>query len=219
MRLAAPIMIMASMLLLGCASIPQESVQLSVTLGRDLHEVQKAHRALVIKYFGRMKGDINQFVDNAYRPYMIKTSMKDFQLLDRLGKIGASNESPDSLEIMEIYVSMLTEQIENYRRELLQRIEHQETEVLMALDDAYQKLQNANAIVTGHLASIKKVEDAQAELLARVGLENYHKEFVDKTVLVSDTVAKLSAEAQKTDKKMDVEKLSKEIKTVVDKFK
>src|SRR5574341_67753 len=119
---------------------------------------------------------------------------------------------------MDIYVSLLTEQIEKYRKELLQHIENQETEVLLALDDTYQKLQNANAIVTGHLASIKKVEDAQADLLKRAGLENYRKEFIDKTILVSDKLAKLTAQAQNADKKIDVEKLAEEIKTVIDKF-
>jgi len=192
---------------------------LSVPLGRDLHEVQKAHRILVVKYFDRMKDDINQFVDNTYRPYMIETSMREFQLLDKLGKAKETKEGPDQLEIMEIYVSLLTEQLEKYRKELLQNIENQESEVLMALDDAYQKLQNANAIVTGHLASIKKVEDAQAELLKRGGLENYSTEFADKTIRLSDAVAKLTTQAQKANEEIDVEKLSKEINTVVDKFK
>ena len=148
----------------GCAEIPRESVQLSVTLGRDLNEVHRAHRELVTKYFGDIKTDINDFIDYTYRPFMIKRSMLEFALIDRLKNAEAPGNELDSLDIMEIYVTEVTEQIESFRNELLKNISDQENEVITAIDESYQKLQNANSIITGHLASVRKVKDAQEEL-------------------------------------------------------
>jgi hypothetical protein len=81
----------------GCAQIPKESVQLSVTLGRDLHEMHRAHKELIIKYFARTKDDINNFIDNKYRPFMLKQSMQKFNLIKKIKAADASGSSPDAL--------------------------------------------------------------------------------------------------------------------------
>jgi len=86
----------------GCAEVPKESVQLSVTLGRDLKRGSQAHRELAVKYFARIKEDINDFVDNTYRPYMIKTSMRDFRIVERIVNAESTGSKPDALEIMDI---------------------------------------------------------------------------------------------------------------------
>jgi hypothetical protein len=195
--------------LLGCASVPEESVELSVTLGRDLAEVHRAHRELAIQYFRGIKQDINQFIDEEYRPFMIKKTMEDFKLLDRIKTATAPDASPDPLQILELFVNKLSKQIESYRKELFQNISNQENELLTSLDDAYQKLQNANSIVTGHLASVRKVHEAQAELLDRANLEGLRDRFIEKTARLSDEVAKLVKKARKGEETID--KIAKEL--------
>lgn len=208
--------------LLACAQVPKESVELSVTLGRDLSEVHRAHRELTIKYFERMKKDINEFIDEIYRPYMIQNTMTDFKLLERIQNTVGRNDEVRAFDIMTLFISLLSEQIESYRRELLQNISKQESEVLLAIDDSYQKIQNANAIVTGHLASIRKVHDAQAELLSRVKLEGLREDVATKTVAfsdkISDIIVKARKVAQTTDKAEQrlkaIEALANELKNV-----
>lgn len=203
----------------GCAGVPKESVELSATLGRDLNEIHRAHKELAVRYFKRMKGDINDFVDNIYRPYMIKSSIRDFKLIEKIQNAESMDGGADALTIMEIYVNLVTNQIETFRKELLKEIIEKEAKFLADIDDAYQKLQNANAIVTGHLASIRKVHDTQAELLERAGLQNLRKKFIEETVNVSDRVAALVAEARKTEKNLDVEKIAKDIQSVISSLK
>jgi len=189
--------------ILGCAQVPKESVELSVTVGRDLAEIHRAHRELTTRYFGRMKNDINEFIDEIYRPYMIQNTMADFKLLERIQSAVRSGNEASAFDIMKLFVSLLSEQIESYRMELLQNISKQESEVLLAIDDSYQKIQNANAIVTGHLASIRKVHDAQAELLSRVKLEGLREEVATKTVGFSDKISDIIVKARKVDQTID----------------
>jgi hypothetical protein len=197
--------------LLGCASVPEESVELSVTLGRDLAEVHRAHRELTIRYFKRIKEDINQFIDEEYRPFMIKKTMEDFSLLDKVKAATEPGASPDALQILELFVNKVSKQIESYRKELIQNISDQEGDVLRAIDDAYQKLQNANSIVTGHLASVRKVHEAQAELLERANLEGLRDRFIEKTARLSDEVAELVEKARKGEEAID--KIAKELES------
>ena len=147
--------------------------------------------------------DINEFIDEIYRPYMIQNTMADFKLLERIQSAVRSSNEVSAFDIMKLFVSLLSEQIESYRRELLQNISKQESEVLLAIDDSYQKIQNANAIVTGHLASIRKVHDAQAELLSRVKLEGLRKEVATKTVAFSDKISDIIVKARKVDQTID----------------
>jgi hypothetical protein len=208
--------------ILGCAQVPKESVELSVTVGRDLAEVRRAHLELTTRYFDRMKKDINEFIDEIYRPYMIQNTMADFRLLERIQNAVGKGDEVRAFNIMNLFVSLLSEQIENYRRELLENISKQESEVLHAIDDSYQKIQNANAIVTGHLASIRKVHDAQAELLRRINLEGLRETVAVKTAAFSDEISDIIVKARKVDQTVDraeermkaIEKFAAELKSV-----
>ena len=203
----------------ACAQVPKESVELSVTVGRDLAEVHRAHRELAVRYFDQIKGDINAFVDEVYRPHTIKHSMRRFDLIDRVVAARAPGAKVDALSVMELYVTMVSEEIEAYRRELLDPIEAYEREVLTGIDDAYQKLQNANAIVTGHLASIRKVHDAQEEILRSAGMEDLRGRFVEETVSLSERVDDLVEKGRKAEERAEdleetIQKLRALVKTI-----
>lgn len=51
--------------LIACVEVPKESVELSVTIGRDLGDVHRANRELATRYFDRIKDDVNRFGDEA----------------------------------------------------------------------------------------------------------------------------------------------------------
>ena len=110
-------MVIASAILSACASTPRQTVELSATVGRDLEAVHVAHVALARRYFDRIESDVNSFVDETYRPYMISRSMKDFGLVDKIVKPPASL---DALDVMQDFVEAITREIEAYRAQLLQ---------------------------------------------------------------------------------------------------
>ena len=180
---------LGALLFMSCAQVPREAVELSATVGRDISTVYEAHRRLAQTLFTRMRRDVNRFVDDVYAPFMIRFVMnrqrelatsqnpddrrKSILLaIDEAFKPGASSErQDDALKAMEILVKKLRGDIESVRSQLLDSLNGQEHEVLGSIDRAYEQLHYANSIVTGHLASVVKVHDAQAELLQSIGVD------------------------------------------------
>lgn len=225
--------------LISCAQVPKESVELSTTLGRDLAAVQKSHRELATVLFSRMREDINRFVDEVYAPFQIKYVMdrqaelaKSSDPDDREGSLlFAINEAfkPDSsselqdavLKGMESMITNIRSDIESMRKELLDPLEGQESEVLSSIDQSYQQLHYANSIVTGYLSSVAKVHDTQVDLLEKVGVDQ--DQLGGDLARTSEKIRSLVEKSQKAEKKGELllentEKLKNAIKELKSKL-
>lgn len=166
----------------SCVQIPQESIKLSKMLGEDLKEIQQSHISLVNLHYDDLENNINAFVDDVYAPYQISKlvgadiqDMKD-GLDDTLsGMLAAapndSDAAKNAFEFMDFFVRMVRDEIENYRSDLLNPIQKQRREILNQLHISYGNVMSANASITAHLSSIKKVKDAQNDLLNQLGVE------------------------------------------------
>jgi chaperonin cofactor prefoldin len=204
-------------ILLGCAQVPKESVELSTTVGRDIAEVYRAHRELAIILYTRIKSDINKFIDEVYAPYVIKELLAKDQARFNQGNqlslffaLNSAVQQPDNknaqlkaLDFMDIFVRKLRARIESYRAELLQPVMDQEKRLLSAIDRSYNQIHYANSIVTGHLASIVKVHDAQEEILQKFGVEGLRKDVGENLAEVSNKVASLVETGKKAEEEIE----------------
>lgn len=226
-------------LMTSCATVPKKSVELSATIGRDLAVVHESHRETAKIIFSGMRADINRFIDDIYAPSQISTVMsrqKDLATSDDpndrkksllLGINAAFSEDANPklqnqvLRAMGSMVSKLRSDIESMRNQLLSSVDQQEKDMLASIDRAYQQLHYANSIVTGHLSSVVKVHDAQAELLETIGVERDLRSYVSEHL--SDTSEKISEivdQAEKTDEKLEkAEENAKKIKKELDELK
>ena len=180
----------------GCAAVPKEAVDLSATVGRDLDAVHRAHLALLDGYFDRMESDINSFVDTQYRPYSIEQNSRDFKLVERLTAQPASTAELDHLDVLQIFVEEVVADIEAFRSELLAPVRKQRVEVRSAIETSYRRIQDAQAIVTGHLASVRRVHDLHEDLLAKADLQDLPNKFVDGAVKTSEQIEKITTKAK-----------------------
>ena len=212
----------------SCATVPKESIELSATVGRDIVTAYHSHKELANILFTRMKKDVNTFVDDVYAPYQIGELLKDDYADANSGEfesmtgsiIDAAKNSTDkekqktAISDMSVFVSIVHEEVETFRKILLEPIEKQEKEVLLAIDRSYNQIIYANSIVTGHLASVRKVHDAQEQILNEFGLENMRSETVQKLSDYSVGVDKILDDL----KKIDVDKVESKIKSVQEKI-
>jgi hypothetical protein len=223
-------------LLLGCAQVPQESVELSATVGRDLATVHQAHRALAQLLFTRMRHDVNRFVDEVYAPFQIRRVIEHQNALanssnpdDRRKALflaitaATKPDAPAALQNgvitgMGLLMSGLRADIESMRQELLDPLDAQETQVIGSIDRSYQQIHYANSIVTGHLSSIVKVHDAQAEVLQAIGVDrDLRREVGENLAFASDKIGSLVESAQKVDTSLAmVEGSAGELRLAVD---
>jgi vacuolar-type H+-ATPase subunit E/Vma4 len=219
------VVILSVVFLIGlssCSTVPKEAVELSNTVGRDLEEMHRSHRALAELHFGQLISEINVFVDGTYRPAFIAKFADEFELGDKVAMI--LREDPEKLlPMMTRFMTIATERVEKKRSQLLEPIEAQRREVLTNIDMAYRQIQSAQSIVTAHLASVSKVHEAQGEILTEVGLGDVREQIAAKTSEVSDAVKNIVNKGKDIDSGMDkakdkIEKLDAVIAEARDKL-
>lgn len=220
--------------LLGCAQVPKKAVTLSATVGKDLVELHKAHRELALLMFEGMRRDINRFIDDVYAPHQVKFVM------DRQWELARSSDpkdrkmaillalnaalAPDAsakvqenvLKAMKSLVTKVREDIDEMRMELLTDLHAQQVEVLGTIDRNYQKIHYANSIVTGHLASVAEVHDAQEKALRAIGIVGLREKAGLSIANASDRIGQLVETAEKASETLDqAERFAVDLKETV----
>lgn len=187
--------VLAAITIASCDVVPKEAVELSNTVGRDLEEVHRAHRALAELHFGSIENRVNMFVDETYRPAFIKAFATEFKLDEKV-LIILEKDPSKLLPVLTRFVETATKRIEKKRAELIEPIQKQKTDVIAEIDAAHRQIQAAQAVVTGHLASVRKVREVQNEILAKVGLKDIRQKVASKTAEISQKVGEFVVKGQ-----------------------
>ena len=178
-----------------------------------------------------MKKDVNVFVDDVYKPYQVgKLLEMDFEdansgsyesmtgsIIDAAKNSSDKTKQKKAIGFMNDFLSVVYNEIEAYRKNLLAPIEEQEFEVIAAIDRSYNQIIYANSIVTGHLASVRKVHDAQEGILNEFSLENFRMETAKKLTNYSIGVDEILKGLSKEDVD-NIEKKLTDVKAQFDKL-
>lgn len=175
----------------GCAQIPPQSVELSVTLGRDLQELHRSHRKAIDLLHDRDIERINRYVEQVVIPTYTKTVIDGLGLrlsqdISKATEANATQADKDRIyEEMRKIVLGISSRVEKERQELASPIEDARKARLQELDMAYAQIQKANSVVTAHLASILKITTVQDDLLTNAGLKDF-RQLVGESALSKD---------------------------------
>jgi hypothetical protein len=167
--------------LLGCAQVPTQSVELSLTIGRDLQELQRSHRKAIDLLHDRDVERVDHYIEQVIVPTYVKT------VVDKVGPLLSQDLSKamapyatqadkdriyDEIRKTVLGISL---RVERERLDLISPIEDSRKAKLQELDMAYAQMQQANSVLTAHLASVAKVNSVQDELLDKAGLVNFRQ--------------------------------------------
>lgn len=198
----AACVITALLFVAGCADVPREAVTLSSQIETDMAELHRANRELALRYFARSKANVKSFIENEYRPFIVRDTIRRVNLLERLQDI--ANESEEkAFDRMEVFVNLTLKQIQKTQDDLLEPIETQEREVLRTIDEAFAAVINAQSVVTGYLGSVQRIQQVQDEFLARAGLKDFRRTLIDETANISDGIAEITEKASRGDQAAD----------------
>lgn len=192
-------MLLGTVVLSGCSSVPGESVELANTVGRDLEEIHRSHLALAELHFNEQIDRADRFIDESYRPAYIAEFAREFRLDERVELI-VEQDPEKLLPVLTRFVQVANERIEAKRAELVGPIRAQRDNVLAEINSAYRQVQSAQAVVTGHLASIRDVREVQNDMLAEVGLEGLPDRIARNTARVSRGVSTVVAAGERLDR-------------------
>ncbi len=218
-------------ILASCISVPRESVTLSKVLSSDLVALHNSHRQVTALYFGKIKDDINLFVDDVYSPfvihYVLNVEMQRyrdgeaslFRSIENAVAIEGVAESEEALNTMFEFLQAANIQIQAMRNELLEPVLKQENEVIDAINKSYEQVINANYTITGYLESVRKVRESQQEALALAGLQGADSLISGSLLRVSELVNAAVKKGRQIDFRSDeaiveIEEISNRIKNL-----
>jgi hypothetical protein len=183
-----------SLCFFGCAQVPPQTVELSATMGRDFQELQRSHRKAINLLHDRDLERVNRYIEQVVIPTYVKTVIDSMgpRLSEDLSKaIGteASQENKNRVfEEMRKTVLGISARVEKQRQEMVAPIEEARKARLHEVDMAYAQLQEANAVLKAHLASVVKVQSVQDDLMGKAGLKDFREKVGDSALDLSKQV-------------------------------
>ena len=167
---------------LGCASVPKEVVELSYTIGQDLKAVHLSYRQLIQTHFDGLRKQTTDFLDNKWTPTYIKKFIKKGNLVER-----ANNSDPKMVLLgVRLWAEAAIEEIEKKKKELIDPIDKDEKELLDSTDEAFAQIISANAAITAHLNSIRKVKEVRDEALKALKVKDLRDKINNGLIFASD---------------------------------
>lgn len=212
----------------SCAVIPHETVLLSENIGSDLQVLHSSHRNIVKLYYGKIKDNINTFIDDVYSPYVIhyvlnlqmqeykKGNPSIYSSIEKAGTIGGKEDTDKALIDMMEFCEAANNQINMKREELLSPILKQEEEVLNVIDSSYHNAIYANSTLTAYLSSLRKVKDTQDKALSIIGLDGLSEQATAKLVDLSEFMDDILEKCEQVD--IQSSDAQKQIEEIIGKF-
>jgi len=170
----------------GCASVPKESVELSYALGEDLESLHQSYKTLITSYFDILRRDVNNAIDRVFFPAYIN----DFVITGGL----VENARNDNHALVEAWARIAVETVDKERINRIEPIDQAERELLLSVNEAFDKVVRANSTITAHLNSIRKVDDVQDKVLESLELSDIRKKITDTLADASNIVKEITNE-------------------------
>ncbi len=187
------ILVVMILILVGCASVPKEVVKLSYTIGQDLNAVHSSYNELIHTYFDNLRIQTITFLEIRWIP----AYLEDYIQTGELVKIARDSDPTLVLEGVQDWVEFAMENIETKKRELIDPINSDEVALLKIVNEAFSNLIRANAIITAHLNSLRKIQEVQDDALKAMNLKEL-RDKINKALIGASDRAKKALEELKT---------------------
>lgn len=143
--------------IVGCATIPKESVKLSENLSEMIESTKASHVNLVNRYFAEKKNEVKRFVMEEYKPVFIRNVSN---------KLKAQNKE-FTFELYDRAMERILKKMDQWVGE----VEEMRIGVLNELYDHYYLMTQTNDAITSLLRSASKVEETRKKLIERSRIE------------------------------------------------
>ena len=165
----------------GCASVPEETVTLSMAVGQDIQQLHSGYRETIRFSFAQMRKAGLTVIDNVWTPAYLKRFVATGQLVE-----AAKNGQTERIEY---WARLAIDAIDKKRREFVQPLQQREAALIAEVDAAFDRVINANAAVTANLNSVLKVRDLQDQVVDLLGLTDVRNTINSAIVAASDEAA------------------------------
>ena len=132
-------LILATLSLEACASIPPEAPELSAQLGARVSSLEAAHVRLLEEFFLEKRRRVDEFVQEAWVPIFAQEFFRD-QKIDAVWKQVVQSQDPnDRLKFITLVGPKLQEKINRKRIQLIQPLDELEVTIKNKLKLEYDQ--------------------------------------------------------------------------------
>jgi hypothetical protein len=175
-------LLMGSLLILGCATIPSEAPQLSAQLGTRISAVEASHKRLLADFFNEKRRRVDEFIQEEWIPLFAEELFSDSTIADTWNEVVRSQEMRDRVKFILIAGPKLQKKINAKRLELIQPLDELERTIALKLKNEYDQMRAINNTLTSFLVSASKVEETRRRYLELVGIsEKPMDDFINET--------------------------------------
>lgn len=202
----------------ACVSIPKESADLSIELGKRISAIETAHLDLVNKYFDEKRNRIDEFVEKEWVPEFAAQFFSNQQIANLWDQIVSSGNKADRLEFIVTLGPKLQKNIISKRLELVKPIDDAERIIKQQLRDDYSQARAINNSVTSFLISAVKVKENQNRYMEMIGVKD--QEMIEVIDQIDSAVEILLGKAEMVNDKTEKAQLYyREMKDAITKLK
>ena len=115
----------------GCASVPKETVALSMAVGEDIQQLYSGYKNTVRFSFEQMRRNGLVVIDEVWTPAYLKTFVREGELLEIARE--------ENWEDLEGWARAAIEDIDAKRSEFVESVNRRETALLAKIDEAFDQ--------------------------------------------------------------------------------
>lgn len=203
-------------LLSGCASVPREVVELSHTVGEDVRAIQHSYDALITARFDALRQERLDYLNHEWKPMFLEDWVASGRLIDTAqGEVVYSDAEdafvpPDAGRAEQQRLATILQwseaamvQIDAKRGELLDPLYQREVSIRADMNAAFNQIISANAQVTAHLSSIRRVKAVQGEALSRIDARDEVRQLNQTIMDVSEWAREGLEEIREANQRLD----------------
>lgn len=200
----------------GCSSVPKEVVELSYVMGEDLESMNVSYDKLIHSYFDNLRSQRRTYIDDVWYPRFLENWRDDGELVDiakgkrifsektnDLINTPPGTDPKDNLKTLNDWVNFALYAYEVKEEKLLKPLTDDEMKLRADVKQAFVQLTRANATITAHLNSLRKVQEVQNQVLKSLNVKDL-RDKINATLIKTSSNAKDAFEKIKeADGKLD----------------
>ena len=174
--------IVLTLLMLGCASIPSEAPELSVQIGNRVSAIEDANITLLQRFFSQKRQDIDRFIEDEWVPEFANSFFSNTKIANVWDTVVKNNDKKQRLGFIMKTGPKLQDMINKKRTELIAPLDDLERRIEKQLRTEYAQVRAMNNSITSFLLSASAVAENRNRYLGMMGItENKVGTLIDKT--------------------------------------
>jgi hypothetical protein len=194
-----PVVIVLTAMLIGCATVPKDVVRLSDQVGKDLSALYVSYDLLIHEFYNQLRSERVAYLDEIWYPRFIQNWMEagEVQAIaagvkvwsdeeERLVPVSAETSSDETIRTMRDWLDYALYAYEVKKDSLLVPLNREEEALRRDVNHAFRQVMRANATVTAHLNSIRKVKSVQGEALTALNIKELRDRIISSLANASE---------------------------------